>query len=123
MVGLPPVYEFVGPGLRTCSAKVRAAVPQGVNPRALINTLRKAQNAGATAVLVIGDSPVFDAGSLAVLDSLGEAHTYYDRRANTYIAELDITWHELVPRTAVKAPTTPTAKATVTKKNVVSKKS
>jgi len=53
-----------------------------------------------------------------VLDSMSEAHTYFFLRANTYVAELDLCWHEMVPRTTVKA-TTPAVKATVTKKHVV----
>ena len=120
-VGQAPVYEFLGPGLATCTLNVRLAIGQGVNPRAVIDALRAAMKAGRAEAMVIGGQPVFDAKSLAVIDSLSERWQTFTGQGGLQVAEGVITFHEIVPRNLVP-PAMPAASSTVPKANVTKRR-
>jgi len=116
-VGLAPVYEFLGPGLATCTLPVRLSAGQGVRPRAVIDALRAAMASGRAELLVLGGQPVFAAGRLAVIDALSEQWQTFTGKGGLQVAEGQITFHEIVPRSLVP-PALPAASTTVPKANV-----
>jgi len=121
VVGLPPFYEFIGPGLSTCQLTVRLSAREGVSPRAQLDLLRAARDEGVAAVLVIGGRPVFDAGHLAVLEKIGEAWAYFTGQGGLLVAVGELTFHEVVPREHYTVAANAIGSGAATKRNVVSK--
>ena len=116
IVGQPPRYEFVGPGLGTFSAEVYLGAPLGVVPRAILDQLQAACDAGTSAILVINGANVFRVGSLAVLDSISEAWSTFTGSGGLVTARGTLVWHEVAQ--VQTAQTTTVAGTKLVKANV-----
>lgn len=122
VVATKPRYEFLGPGLATCTLQVRLATAQGMDPRTVIDTLRAAMQHGRSEVLVIGNCPVFDAGSRAVLESMTEQHRFHGRGGQLLAATVSLTFHEVAPRSLAVVTKQAVASTTVPKSGTTTKK-
>lgn len=116
IVGAKPRREFVGPGLASCSLRVVISALRGVPPRALLDGLRAARDAGTAYALVIGGKNVFPSGSLATLDGIEEEWNFFTGAGGLLQATGSLTFGEYIaPKSSTVAAAGTVSKANVTR--------
>lgn len=105
-----PLRAFVGPGTSSLSLSVVLSLTRGVSPRAQLDLLRFARDKGEAHALLLYGRNVFPAGSLAVLESIGEEWNQFGPSGPLAITG-SLTFAEYAPAPVAKG----TSKNTVAK--------